>query len=254
MSDISLGTMIGIPAILLYFAAPFLNNAGMALIFRILSEGFCAMVFLSYGYLAGVSYYGFLLLSVLFEKKIEQNHRFSLLFGILAAAVTIAVNNSGVTGIVLGLSLILVFLHVDEEKMLMTSSYLEVLTALILAWYCMDAKITVMTVFAVILLIFAIVGMISSITLSRRRSGQSRQSWRQKLRRRQRKRRSTELLLIHFETESADADFLLRFFLIPSVPYRHRDSGRLRALRQESGQLLYHLPVPRENLSAHRDS
>lgn len=108
------------------------------------------------------------MLSVLFEKKIEQNHRFSLLFGILAAAVTIAVNNSGVTGIVLGLSLILVFLHVDEEKMLMTSSYLEVLTALILAWYCMDAKITVMTVFAVILLIFAIVGMISSITLSRK--------------------------------------------------------------------------------------
>ena len=113
---------------------------------------------------------------MLFEKKIEQYHTFSLLFGILVAAVTIAVNNSRVTGIVLGLSLILVFLHVDEEKMLMTSSYLEVLTALILAWYCMDAKITVMTVFAVILLIFAIVGMISSITLSRRRSGQSRQS------------------------------------------------------------------------------
>lgn len=108
------------------------------------------------------------MLSVLFEKKIEQNHTFSLLFGILAAAITIAVNNSGVMGIVLGLSLILVFLHVDEEKMLMTSSYLEVLTALILAWYCMDAKITVMTVFAVILLVFAIVGMISSITLSRK--------------------------------------------------------------------------------------
>ena len=105
---------------------------------------------------------------MLFEKKIEQNHTFSLLFGILAAAITIAVNNSGVMGIVLGLSLILVFLHVDEEKRLMTSSYLEVLTALILAWYCIDAKITVMTVFAVILLVFAIVGMISSITLSRK--------------------------------------------------------------------------------------
>lgn len=52
MSDISLGTMIGIPAILLYFAAPFLNNEMMALIFRIMSEGFCAMAFLSYGYLA----------------------------------------------------------------------------------------------------------------------------------------------------------------------------------------------------------
>lgn len=168
MSDISLGTMISIPAILLYFAAPFLNNERMALIFRILSEVFCAMVFLSYGYLAGVCYYGFLVLSVLFEKQIEQNHMFSLVFGIIAAAVTIALNNSGIAGIVLGASLIVVFLHVDEEKMLMTSSYLEVLTSLILAWYCMDAKITVMTVFAVILLIFAIVGMISSITLSRK--------------------------------------------------------------------------------------
>ncbi len=168
MSDISLGTMIGVPAILLYFAAPFLNNERMALIFRILSEAFCAMVFLSYGYLAGVSYYAFLVLSALCEKKIEQNHMFSLGFGILAAALTIALNNSGIPGIVLGLSLILVFLHVDDEKMLMTSSYLEVLTALILSWYCLDAKITVMTVFAGILLVFAMIGMISSIKLSRK--------------------------------------------------------------------------------------
>lgn len=167
MSNAFMGSVIGIAAALLYFAAPFFSDEKRALQSRILGEILMALMFFYLSCFPGTVYFGFLALSAAFEKKIEENKWFSLIYGIIGAVITILFNNNGVPGIVLGLSLVLVFLHSDEQKQLTFTSYLEALTSFILLYYCLSQKAWVGLVFSIILFIAAIAGMVSSIRLLR---------------------------------------------------------------------------------------
>lgn len=150
-----------------YLAAPFLGEEKKALRFRLIGEGLLGLSFLYEGNLTGLVYYGFLVLSAVFEKQIETKKWFSLVYGSIAAAVTLFINNNGTPGIVLALSLIIVFVRVDEEKQMMTAGYLDALSALALLYYAMRVKAWVVTGLAVLLLVTAIAGLISSVKLAR---------------------------------------------------------------------------------------
>lgn len=85
----------------------------------------------------------------------------------IAMAVTFFVNNTGYSGIVLAVSLFLIFLPINEDTMLTTTSYIDVLTSLALAYYSLNVKAWVSLVFAIILLLIAVAGLVSNIKLSR---------------------------------------------------------------------------------------
>lgn len=167
MTNAFMGSIIGIFAALLYFAAPFFNETKRALQARVLGEVLMALMFFYLSCFPGTVYFLWLALSALFEKKIEGNRWFSLIYGILGAVVVIIFNNNGIAGIALGLSLIAVYLHSNEKKQLTFSSYLEVLTSLILTYYCLAQKAWVGFVFSLLLLAAAIAGMVSSVRLLR---------------------------------------------------------------------------------------
>lgn len=167
MTNAFMGSIIGIFAALLYFAAPFMSDAKRALHARVLGEVLMALMFFYLSCFPGTVYFLWLALSALFEKKIEENRWFSLVYGIAGAVIVIVFNNNGAAGIALGLSLIAVYFHSDEKKQLTFSSYLEVLTSLILTYYCLYQKAWVGFVFSLLLLAAAIAGMVSSIRLLR---------------------------------------------------------------------------------------
>jgi hypothetical protein len=167
MTNGFMGGILGAIGAMFYFAAPFQKEEKRALAARLIAEGLMALMFLYLYAWAGISYCVALAVSAVFEKKIEKNAKFSLAYGIIGAAVTCIVNNAGLSGYVLGLSLILVFLHLDDEKFMMTSSYIDVLNPLMLAWYSLRVKAWVGLVFALLLMAIAIAGMYSSLRLSR---------------------------------------------------------------------------------------
>ena len=167
LSTSFMSAVIGILAALAYIAAPFLQEEKKALAARIISELLFALMFLYVGHLAGISYYLFLALSALFEKQIEHNRIFSFIYGIIACAVTLFLNNSGTSGIFLACSLVLIFLHLDENKYMSFSSYLDILTSVILLAYCLHAGAWAGVVFSLLLLASAIAGMVSAVKLTR---------------------------------------------------------------------------------------
>lgn len=167
MSNAFMGSVIGIAAALLYFSAPFFSDEKRALQARLFGEVLMALMFFYLSCWPGTAYFLWLALSALFEKKIEGNKWFSLIYGAIGTVVVLLLNNNGIPGIALGLSLILVYLHSDEKKQLTFSSYLEVLTSLILTYYCLYTKAWVGFIFSIVLLAASIAGMISSIRLLR---------------------------------------------------------------------------------------
>ena len=167
MTSSFMSMVIGAIAVVLYILAPFLDDGKQALRFRVLSEVLFALMFFYIGTLAGVSYYGFMALSALFQKRIETNRTFGLVYGILACAVTAYLNNTGIQGYLLAASLILVFLKLDEDQMLTFTSYVDFLTALILMTYSFSVKAWVSFGFAILLMVIAAAGMISAVKLQR---------------------------------------------------------------------------------------
>lgn len=167
LSTPMMSLILGLIGTIAYIAAPFLGEEKKAVIARVISEVLFAMMFLYLGHLAGISYCLFLALSIVVEKQIEHNRIFSFLYGIVACAATLFLNNSGTVGVLLALSLILIFLHLDEKKMMTFSSYIDILTSVILLTYCVNVKAWGGVVFAVLLLISAIAGMVSAVKLTR---------------------------------------------------------------------------------------
>lgn len=167
MTSSFMSMVIGAIAVVLYLLAPFLEDEKQALRFRILSEVLFALMFFYIGTLAGVSYYGFMALSALFQKKIETSRTFGLAYGIIACAVTAYLNNTGLQGYLLAGSLILVFLKLDEDEMLTFTSYVDFLTALILMTYSFSVKAWVSFGFAILLMVIAAAGMVSAVKLQR---------------------------------------------------------------------------------------
>lgn len=162
-----MSSVLGGIGVIAYLAAPFLEENKKAFYARLLSQAFFGLMFFYIGCLAGVSYYAFLLLSGLFQKQIEHNKIVSIVYGMIAMAVTFFVNNTGYSGIVLAVSLFLIFLPINEDTMLTTTSYIDVLTSLALAYYSLNVKAWVSLVFAIILLLIAVAGLVSNIKLSR---------------------------------------------------------------------------------------
>ena len=160
-----MSNVIGILALLLYMCAPFLHDAKRAFYARLLSELLFGMMFFYIGCLAGTVYYVFMILSGLFEKQIEHNAIFSLLFGVAGCGTVIFFNNNGAAGIILGISLILVFIHINDQKMMTTSAFMDVLTALAMLYYSISVRSITGIVFAVILVLIAMAGLFSAVRL-----------------------------------------------------------------------------------------
>ena len=74
-------------------------------------------------------------------------------------------NNNGIPGIILGISMILVFVHIDDQKMLTTSAFTDVMTALALLYYSISVRSITGIVFAVILVLIAGAGLFSAVRL-----------------------------------------------------------------------------------------
>lgn len=160
-----MSNVIGIFAILLYMSAPFFNDGKRAFYARLLSELMFGLMFFYIGCLAGVVYYLFMILSGLFEKQIEHNSIFSLLFGVAGCGTVLFFNNNGIAGMILGVSMILVFIHMNDQKMMTTSAFIDVLTALALLYYSISVRSVTGIVFAVILVIIAMAGLFSAVRL-----------------------------------------------------------------------------------------
>lgn len=159
--------VLGAIGVLLYLVAPFLDENKKAFYARLLSQFFLGLMFFYIGCLAGASYYAVLLLSGLLQKQIEHNKIVSIVYGIVGMVVTLLLNNTGISGIVLAISLVLVFLPIAENKMLTTTSYIDILTSLALAYYSLSVKAWVSLGFSVVLLLLAIAGLVSNIQLAR---------------------------------------------------------------------------------------
>lgn len=162
-----MSNVIGALGIVLYMAAPFLSETKKALYARLIGEGLMGLMFFYIGALPGVTYYFFMILSALFEKKIESSRIFSLGFGVIACAATILMNNCGIPGIVLGLSLIPVYFHINEQKMLTTAAFMDVITSLSLLYFSISLHCIAGTVFAAVLFIIAMAGLFSAVRLAK---------------------------------------------------------------------------------------
>ena len=160
-----MSNVIGILAILLYMSAPFFHDGKKAFYARLISELLFGLMFFYIGCLAGVGYYLFMILSGLFENQIEHHSVFSFLFGVAGCGTVIFINNNGMAGIILGISLILVFIHINDQKMLTTSAFMDVLTAMALLYYSISVRSIAGIVFAVLLVIIAMAGLFSAVRL-----------------------------------------------------------------------------------------
>lgn len=162
-----MSNVIGALGIIMYIAAPFFADSKKALIYRILGELLLGLMFFYIGCLAGVGYYIALAISILLEKQIEKNKIVSLCFGIVSCVAVMVINNNGIAGRILALSLLLIYFPIDENKMLTTSSFIDVITAVILLYYSINVKSISSIIFALILFIIAIAGLFSSIRLAK---------------------------------------------------------------------------------------
>lgn len=162
-----MSNIIGALGIVLYMAAPFLSETKKALYARLAGEGLLGLMFFYIGALPGVSYYLFMIISALFEKRIEGNKVFSFIFGIIACIVTLFINNCGVPGIILALSLIPVYFHVNEQKMLTTAAFMDVITSVALLYFSYSLHSISGTVFAAILFLIAMAGLFSAVRLAK---------------------------------------------------------------------------------------
>lgn len=162
-----MSNIIGALGIVLYMAAPFLSESKKALYARLGGEGLMGLMFFYIGALPGVSYYLFMIISALFEKKIESNKVFSLVFGIVACAMTVFINNCGVPGMILGLSLIPVYFHVNEQKMLTTAAFMDVITSVALLYFSYSLHSIAGTGFAAVLFLIAMAGLFSAVRLAK---------------------------------------------------------------------------------------
>ncbi len=167
LSTTAMSYILGVIGILMYFFAPFMSDSKKALSLRIGGEVFIGLMYLYQGHLAGISYYLLLAFAALFEKQIEKNQWFSLGYGIVACIITCFVNNNGIPGYVLAVSLVVVFLHIDDEKRMTFSSYLEALTALAVLYYSLSVRVWVGVIFAVFLLLLGIASLVSAVKISR---------------------------------------------------------------------------------------
>lgn len=167
MSIYFMSDILALLGILGYLAAPFFPEEKKALQCRIGSELLLGLSFLYIGHIAGVIYFGLLALYVVIEKKIENNAYISLCFGIFGCICINLFNNSSIAGNILSLSFLLMFIHVNENKYMLFHAYLDCLGSLLLMYYCLALGAWVQLVFAVILGVFALVGLISSIKLKR---------------------------------------------------------------------------------------
>ena len=167
LSTTFMSNVLGAIGIVLYLVAPFLEDNKRAFYARLLSQFFLGLMFFYIGCLAGVSYYVVLLLSGLLQKQIEQNKTISIVYGIIGMLVTIFLNNTGTSGIILAISIVLIFLPIEENKMLMTTSYIDILTTLALAYYSISVKAWASLIFSILLLLVSIAGLVSNIQLAR---------------------------------------------------------------------------------------
>ncbi len=167
LSTTFMSYVLGVLGMLMYFSAPFLSETKKALHLRLAGEVFLGLMYLYQGHLAGLAYYVLLAVSVLVEKQIEKNRWFSLGYGVLACGVTCFLNNNGIPGYVLAASLVLVFLHIDDQKMMTFSSYLEAITALAVLYYSISVKVWVGVIFAVLLLLMGIASLVSAVKIAR---------------------------------------------------------------------------------------
>lgn len=162
-----MSNVIGLLAILLYIAAPFLHEEKRAFYARILAEGLFALMFFYIGCLAGTIYYLVLMISAIFEKQIEKNHVFAMIYGIAGCILVWALNNNAIPGRVLAVSMILIFLPIDEQKMLTTTSFIDVITAIVLLYYTISVRSISGIIFAILLLIAAFSGLYSAVRLAK---------------------------------------------------------------------------------------
>jgi|GEM_PF-3352089 len=169
LSNDFMSGVFGALGIVLYIVAPFLSDEKKALQFRLFSEALFALMFFYISAFAGVSYYIFMLASILIQKQIETNWLVSLIYGSIACGVTILFNNAGNPGIFLAGSLILVFLKFDEKKLMSFTSYIDFLTSLILGAYSFKVHAWVSFIFSILLILVAVAGIISAVKI--RRSG-----------------------------------------------------------------------------------
>lgn len=160
-----MSNVLGVIALLMYIAAPFFSDTKKALIYRLISELLFGLMFFYIGCLAGVAYYACLAISALLEKQIENNKIISIIYGIIACVVTFIVNNNGLAGQLLALSLLLIYLPINENKMMATASFIDVVTSLVLLYYCIYVKSIVGIIFAILLLISAGAGLFSAMRL-----------------------------------------------------------------------------------------
>lgn len=165
LSTSFMSNVIGVIAIFAYIAAPFLENPKKALIYRIVSELLLALMFFYIGCLAGVAYCVALALSFVLEKQIESNKVISIIYGIIACIIVLLINNNGFAGKILGISLLLVYSPINEEKMLTTSSFIDVVTSLALLYYSISVRSLSAIIFSVLLFIVAIAGLFSAARL-----------------------------------------------------------------------------------------
>ncbi len=162
-----MGYVFGIGGILLYIFAPFLSDAKRAVMFRVGAEILFALMFFYLSHFAGVVYALMMAVSALLQKQIETNKWVSVAFGILSCIATGLFNNDGIPGYVLAVSLIFVFLPLDEKKMMTFTSYVDGLVALALMYYSLSFRIWPSFVFALFLMISAIAGIVAAVRLHR---------------------------------------------------------------------------------------
>ena len=167
LSNAFMGSVFGVIGILLYIAAQFLSEEKRAYQSRLLAEALFALMFFYQSAFAGTVYFLMMLASALLQKQIEHNKWVSICYGIAACVLTILFNNRGTAGIVLALSLLLVFLPINEDKMLTTSSYVDLLIALAQLYYTIAVRAWAGTAFSILEMIMAIAGLVSAVHLVR---------------------------------------------------------------------------------------
>lgn len=151
----------------MYFSAPFLTDAKKAFRLRVGSEALFAVSFVYFFAFSGIAYYALLTISALMESKIENDKLFARIFGLIGMVLIGLANEAGRQGYMLAVSFGILFLHLDERKWMVTNAYIDALSALLLAWYCLSVRAWVQMSFAVLLLLIAIAHIYSVLRLQR---------------------------------------------------------------------------------------
>ena len=167
MTNSFMSSVIAFLAAGMYFAAPFLADTKKALHLRLGSEFLFAVSFLYFFAFSGIVYYALLTMSTLMAAKLEHNKLFSRVFGLIGTLLILLANEAGQAGYMLAVSFGILFLHLDDHRWMVTNAYIDALSALLLARYCLSVHAWMQMIFAVLLLLTAIMHIYSALQLQR---------------------------------------------------------------------------------------